>query len=105
MHLVENECIARQIIKIIRACNIQIIICNFKRLLLLNKMVLISYFLTGVLYDRSKPIYEYLNDGDKIRDCYSCLQLTIQPHLPVGVFFAIKHHFLIMKGLAIKIFA
>ena len=50
-------------------------------------MVLISSFLTGSFltgYDRSKLIYEHLNDGDKVRECYSCLQLMIQPHLPVG---------------------
>ena len=40
--------------KSIRICNIERIMLNFKRWLLLNKMVLIKSFLTGALYDRSK---------------------------------------------------
>ena len=31
-----------------------------------------------------KLIYEYLNEGDKVRECNSCLKLMIQAHLDVG---------------------
>ena len=27
----------------------------------------------------------YLNEGDKIHECYSCLKLIIQVHLHVGI--------------------
>ena len=91
-------------------------------------MILIISFLTGVLYDCFKLIYAYLNEGDKVRECYSCLKLIVQAHLHVGfftVFFikraSLKRFYLymrncfnqaqflnkkiIMKCLAIKIFA
>ena len=50
-------------------------------------MVLIKSFLTEALYDRSKLIFGTLNEGDKVRECYSCLKLMIQAHLHVGFFF------------------
>ena len=40
------------------------------------------------LYDCFKLIYAYLNEGDKICVCYSCLKMVIQARLHVG-FFAI----------------
>ena len=43
-------------------------------------------FLTGVLYDYFKPSYGYLNKGDKVCECYSCLKMVIQAHLHVGFF-------------------
>ena len=51
-------------------------------------MILIKSFLPGVLYDCFKLIYEYLNEGDMVRACYSCLKMIIEAHLHVG-FFAI----------------
>ena len=49
-------------------------------------MILIKSFLTGVLYDCFKLIYAYLNEGDKVRECYSCLKMIVQGHLHVGFF-------------------
>ena len=39
-------------------------------------MILIKSFLAGVLYDCFKLIYVYLNKGDKICECYTCLKLS-----------------------------
>ena len=83
-----------------------------------------SSFLIGVLYDYFELIYVYLDEGDRVRECYHCLM--IQAHLHVGfmtIFFikpaSIKSFYLymkllqagtifkqkiIMKCLAIKIF-
>ena len=38
-------------------------------------------------------MYTYLNGGDKIHECYSCLKLMIRAHLNVGFFilFFTKH--------------
>ena len=69
----------------------------------------------------------YLNEGDKVRECYSCLKMIVQAHLHVGFFsiFFIKRALLkqfylyvkmlqsstifkqklIMKCLVVKIFA
>ena len=69
---------------IIRICNTQRITYNFKCWLLSNKMVLIKSFPTKASYDRSKFTYMYLNEGDKIRECHSCLKVMIQAHLHVG---------------------
>ena len=60
--------------------------CYFKCSKVLNKMILIKSFLTGVLDDCFKLMCAYLNDGDKIRQCYSCLKMMIQAHLHVGFF-------------------
>ena len=38
------------------------------------------------LYDCFKLIYMYLNEGDKVRECYSCLKMIVQAHLHVGFF-------------------
>ena len=46
-------------------------------------MILIKSFLTRVLYDCFKLIYDYLNEGDKVRECYSCLKIVIQAQLHV----------------------
>lgn len=60
-------------------------------------MVLIKSFVTGALYglwyDPSKPIYVYLNEGDKVGKCYSCLNFTTHAHLLVCFFkiFFIRH--------------
>ena len=40
-------------------------------------MILIKSFLTGVLCDWVKLIYPCLNEGDKVRECYSCLKMMI----------------------------
>ena len=87
-------------------------------------MILIKSFLTRVLYDCFKLICVCLNEGDKVRECYSYLKTVIQAQLHVGfstifiikrasvILFiyetvAIKHHFetkkIIMKCLTIKI--
>ena len=49
-------------------------------------MILIKSFITGVLHDCSKLIYAYLNEGNKIRECYSCLKMMMQAHLHVSFF-------------------
>ena len=41
---------------------------------------------TGVLYHCFKLMYAYLNEGDKVCECYSCLKMVIQAHLHVGFF-------------------
>ena len=63
----------------------------------------------GVLCDCFKLKYAYLNEGDKVCVCYSCLKLVKQAHLHVG-FFAIffikrashKRFYLYLKLLKIK---
>ena len=40
-------------------------------------MVLIKSLLTGALFDRFKILNDDLNEGDKDRECYSCLKLMI----------------------------
>ena len=50
-------------------------------------MILIKSFLAGALHDCSKHKYAYLNEGDKVRECYNFLKVMIQGHLHV-VFFA-----------------
>ena len=72
--------------KIIEIYNKERIIESFKSWLVLNKTVLIKFFLTGALYDRSKLKYSYLNQGYKIWECCSCLKLMMQDHLHVGSF-------------------
>ena len=49
-------------------------------------------FETGVLYNCFELIYTYLNQGDKIRECYSCLNMMIQAHLHIDfiIIFLIK---------------
>ena len=45
--------------------------------------------LKGLLDDCSncfRIIYAYLNEGDKVCECYSCLKMMIQAHLYVGFF-------------------
>ena len=37
-------------------------------------MILIRPFLTGALYDRSKLVYGYSNEADKVHECYNCLK-------------------------------
>ena len=76
-----------------RTWNIQRIIYSFKCSQVLNRIILIKSFLSGVLYDCFKVIYTYLNEGDKVCVCYSCLKMVIQAHLHFGFFtiFFIKH--------------
>ena len=69
-------------------------------------MVLIKSFSAGVLYDCFKLIYMYLNEGDKIFECYSCLKTIVQTHLHVGFFTiflikraSLKRFYLYMKLL------
>ena len=64
----------------------QRIIYNFKWSERLNKITFIKSFLTGVLHDRFKLIYTYLNEGDKIRECYSCLKMIMQSYSHLGFF-------------------
>ena len=44
-------------------------------------MMLIKSFLTRFLYDCFKLIYEYLNEGDKVDECYCSLRMMMQAHL------------------------
>ena len=67
--------------KIIRTRDIQRIIYNFK-CYALNKIILIKSF---ILYDCFRLIYAYLNEWDKVRECYGCLKMMIQDHLYVGI--------------------
>ena len=55
-------------------------------------MIYIKPFLAGVLYNCFKLIHAYLNEGHKVRECYSCLKIIVQAHLYVGFFpiFSIK---------------
>ena len=70
--------------KTIRTCNIHPIIYNFKRWFLSNEMILIKSFLTRVFFDHFKPIYVYLNEGNKVLESYSSLRLMMQASLYVG---------------------
>ena len=47
-------------------------------------MILVKSFRRGVSYDRFQLTYANLNEGDKVRKCYSRLKSTIQAHLYVG---------------------
>ena len=48
-------------------------------------MIVIKTFLTGVvLYNCFKVIYRCLNEVDKIRECFSCLEMMTQAHLHVA---------------------
>ena len=49
-------------------------------------MILIKSFLTKVLYDCIKRTHAYLNERDKVRECYSYLKMMIQAHLHDGFF-------------------
>ena len=62
---------------------------TFKRSLVLDEMIPIRSFLTGVLYDCVlKLIYAYLNEVGKVPECCNCLKMIVQAHLHV-VFFTI----------------
>ena len=54
---------------------------SFKRLLHLNKMILVKSYFTEVLHDCFKLAYANVNEGDKVRKCYSCLKLMMQAHI------------------------
>ena len=80
--------------------------------IVLNKMILMRSFLTRVLYDCFKVIYAYLNHGDNVRECYSCLEMMMQAYLHVGFFTmffikraSLKRFYLYMKLLKQIIFA
>ena len=51
-----------------------------------EKVILIEFFLVGVLYDCFKFIYAYLNEWDKVCKRYGCLKMVIQAHLHVCFF-------------------
>ena len=82
---------------IIRTCNTRRIIYGFKCRLLLNKMVLIKSSPARALYDRCKFMYMYLNKGDKVRECYSCLKLMVRTHLNVGFSKYVLQIFVLLK--------
>ena len=50
--------------KFVRTWNIQSTIYNFECSCVLNKIILIKSFLTGVLYDCFKLVDAYLIEGD-----------------------------------------
>ena len=41
-------------------------------------------FSTRVLKIFFELIYAYLNEGDKVRECYGCLKMMIQTNLHIG---------------------
>ena len=49
-------------------------------------MVVIKSFITEVFYDNFKPIFVYLNEGEKVCKCYSSLKLMVKAHLDAGFF-------------------
>ena len=55
-------------------------------------MVLIKSFLTGVLHGCFKLIYQYLNEGDKVRECYSCLKLMVHGYLHIAISYCFWLH-------------
>ena len=48
------------------------------------------------LFDCLKRTYAYLNEGDKVCQCYSCLKMVIQAYLNVGFlqYFSLNMHHL-----------
>ena len=44
-------------------------------------MILVKSYLTEVLHDCFKLAYANVNEGDKVRKCYSCLKLMMQAHI------------------------
>ena len=46
-------------------------------------MILIKSFLTKVLFDCFKLICVHVNEGCKVRECYSCLKMIIQAYLMI----------------------
>ena len=67
-------------------------------MIFLNKIVIIKSFLTEVLRDHFKVLNVFLNEGDKVGECYSCMKLMIETNLHVG-FFTITffEHFLLKR--------
>ena len=71
-------------------------------------MIFIKSFLTGVLYNCFQLIHSCLNEGTKVRECYSRLNMRIQAHLDVGfiIIFFIKRaplkQFYLYETVAIK---
>ena len=49
-------------------------------------MMKINRKIAGVSNDRFKLTYANLNEGDKVRECYSHLKLIMQTHFHVGFF-------------------
>ena len=72
--------------KFVRTWNMQSTIYNFECSYVLNKIILIKSFSTGVLYDCFKLIDAYLIEGDQVCECYSCLKMVIQANLHIGFF-------------------
>ena len=48
-----------------------------------NTRLFIKSFITRVLHDCFKLTYAYLNERDKVHECYSCLKMMIQAYLHV----------------------
>ena len=48
-------------------------------------MILTKSFLTGVLCDCFKLIYVYLNEMNKVRECYSCSKMIVQEPFALNV--------------------
>ena len=69
-------------------------------LIISEQNYLVKSFLTAILYDCFKLIYTYLNEEDKVCECYSCLEVVIQAHLHVGFFtiFFIKRASLLKRS-------
>ena len=56
-----------------------------------NTRLCIKSLLTRVLHDCFKLTYVYLNERDKVHECYSCLKMMIQTHLHVAFCHKIFH--------------
>ena len=80
--------------KVIRTWNILRIIYDFKHSLVVNKILLIQSFLTGVLHDYFKLTNAYLKEGDKVCKCCSSLKMVMQVHLHLGFsqYFSLNVH-------------
>ena len=61
-------------------------------------MILIKSFLTEAFYDRL-----YLSKGDKVCNCYSCLEMIIQVLLYVGFFTIFFNKHASLKQFYIKL--
>ena len=64
-------------------------------------MILVKSFLTRVSYDCFKVMYAYLNEGDKVRECYRYLKMIVQAPICMMFFF---HNIFIKRALLKKRF-
>ena len=71
---------------------------QFQTMIFFKQNGVIKSFLIEVLHDHFKVLYFYLNEGDKVRECYSCMKLMVEANLYVGFFTIIFFkHFLLKQ--------